>query len=77
MLEICANQGLGRPGSADEEAGQGLLLRRSLVLRDADYEHILALVQEHGVGSLRAHPDGGVEVVTRAEVTATERDRAA
>jgi hypothetical protein len=77
VLEICANQGLGRPGSAEEEAGQGLVLHRSLVFPNADYEHILALVQEHGIGSLHPHPTGGVEVVTGAETAATEPDRAA
>jgi hypothetical protein len=77
VLEICANQGLGRPGSAEEEPGQGLVLRRSLVFPDADYEHVLALVEEHGIGSPHPHPDRGVEVVTGAQTAATEPDRAA
>ena len=76
VLEICANQGLGRPGSAEEETSQGLVLRRSLVSPYADYEHILALVEKHGIGSVRPHPDGGVEVITRPEVLVREPDRA-
>jgi hypothetical protein len=77
VLEICAKQGLGRPGSAEEETSQGLVLRRSLVFPDADYEHILALIEEHGAGSLHPHPDGGVEVVTHSETNTTEPDGAA
>jgi hypothetical protein len=77
VLEIYADQGLGRPGSTEEEPGEGLVLRRSLVFPYADYEHILALIEEHGVGSLHPQPDGGVEVVPRAEPAATEPDCAA
>jgi hypothetical protein len=75
VLEICANQGLGRPGSAEEEPGTGWCSAARSFSR-ADYEHILALVQDHGLDSLRPHPDGGVEVVTRPE-SAKEPDRAA
>jgi hypothetical protein len=76
VLEICANQGLGRPGSAEEEPGQGLVLRRSLVFPSADYEHILGLIEEHGIGSLHPHADG-VEIVTHDQTAAQEPDRAA
>jgi hypothetical protein len=72
VLEICANQGLGRPGSADEEEGRGVVLERRLVFPGADYEHLLALVEEHGVGSLRRGENGGVEIVTRDEPRAPD-----
>jgi hypothetical protein len=77
VVDKLLTQGYGRPRTEEEESGKGFVLRRSLVFPEANYEHILALVQEHGIGSLHPHPDGGVEVVTSAETAATEPDRAA
>jgi hypothetical protein len=53
------------------------VLRRSLVFPDTDYEHILALVEEHGIGSVHPHADGGVEIVTHDQSAAQEADCAA
>jgi hypothetical protein len=77
VVDKLLTQGYGRPRSEEEEAGKGLVLRRSLVFPNADHEQILALAEEHGAGSLHPHPDGGVEVVTRDEKAETEAERAA
>jgi hypothetical protein len=77
VVDKLLTQGYGRPRSEEEEAGKGLTLRRSLVFPEANYEHLLTLVKEHGVGSLVPLAEGGVEVVAHSETAATEPDRAA
>jgi hypothetical protein len=64
VVDKLLTQGYGRPRSEEEESGESFLLRRSLVFPTADAEQILRLVEEHGAGALRPHPDGGLEVIT-------------
>src|SRR5262249_43572437 len=65
VVDKLLTQGYGRPRSEEEESGKGFVLPRSLVSPTADVEQILSLVEEHGAGALRPHPDGGMEVVTQ------------
>jgi hypothetical protein len=64
VVDKLLTQGYDRPRSEEEESGKGFVLQRSLVFPTADAEQILRLVEEHGAGALRPHPDGGLEVVT-------------
>jgi hypothetical protein len=56
--------------SEAEESGKSFLLQRSPVFPTADAEQILSLVEEHGAGALRPHPDGELEAITRDETAA-------
>jgi hypothetical protein len=71
VVDKLLTQGYGRPRSEEEESGKGFVLQRSLVFPTADAEQILSLVEEHGAGALRAHPDGGLEVVTLDQTEAS------
>jgi hypothetical protein len=73
--EPATDVGRSSPSKCPPETLADACSRSAPTKASAD-EHILALVQEHGIGSLYPHPGGGVEVITRAETAATEPDRA-
>src|SRR5262249_26040778 len=64
VVEKLPTQASGRPRSEEEGPGRGFVLQPTRVSPTADAEQILRLVEEQGIGALRALPDGGVEVVT-------------